>query len=120
MRSQYQWQQDQIDLLTRRQQNANRAISRQAGELRTASCALSYGTVDAVLILGSSRDVPIVWATPFRTAAYRVEMVPAAGVLGRATMNVVEGSQTVAGLTVRVTATLALAAGAQFLVHGVC
>lgn len=118
--NEYQWQQEQIERL----QSQLARLSGQMGSMNSAQgpsyarCSLVAGVVDAAILLGGSRDVPIVWPVPFRSAEYRIELTPLEGVLGKATLAVLDGTQTAAGATIRVTASLAVALGSRFLAHG--
>lgn len=74
---------------------------------------LGVATVNAALLLGTSVDVVVTWPVTFTDLAYRVDVVPLTGVLGRAT--VTEQARSSSTITMRVTATLAVSAGAQLL-----
>ncbi|RLL68125.1 hypothetical protein [Streptomyces sp. Z26] len=79
----------------------------------TAAVTLRRALMPLPLIaVGAVYDQPVAWSSPMPSASYRVEAVAGAGLVGRAALTVVPGSRTPAGLTVRVTASLLVAAGA--------
>lgn len=74
---------------------------------------LAGGTLLALLGLGLSVDITITWPTPMPVDVYAVDVIPLA-LLGKATA--VPLTQTAADVTIRVTASVLVAAGSQFLV----
>lgn len=120
------WFRRQLDLLREQVNRSGRsitagmaAVNGRCDELEPRpKCALASGELTTILALGASRDFVIVWPSPMPTASYTVDLVKGSGMLavGAATVAVV--AQDEAGVTVRVTALVALAVGAQFLAHG--
>lgn len=90
-----------------------------AGEWSQRAVRIQTG-VTPLIALGASTDIAITWTTPFRSDSYAVDVSGATGLIGRATVAVKPGTQTAAGLTVTVTATLLVSAGAEFVVIGLC
>ena len=117
-RGEMDYQRQRMEMLERSMTRARHSMDKATAN--RAACALVQGTVDLAILLGGSRDVPIAWPAPFHGPDYRVDLVPISGMVGRGTLSVVDGSQTAAGVTVRVTAGLAIAVGAQFLAHASC
>lgn len=68
-----------------------------------------------ILLLGAAVDRPIVWtdisgaASPMPSAAYTVLVLPDVSVIGKGTYAIKSGTQSAAGLTITVTAGLAIA-----------
>lgn len=76
---------------------------------------LAVGATPAIL-LGGSSDIVITWPDPgFVTPTYQVEIIPT-GLLGKGTYVVL--AQDESTVTVRVTATVLIGLGTQFLVFG--
>lgn len=69
-----------------------------------------------LIVLGGSSDIAVVWSTPFPGDDYLADVSGGSGLLGRADVAIKPGTQTAAGLTVTVTAALAVTAGSQFVV----
>lgn len=65
-----------------------------------------------LIALGATVDRSVTWSAPMPSAVYRVELAAGAGLVGRAQFSLVPGSQTAAGLAVRITASLLISAGA--------
>lgn len=82
------------------------ALESRTVQVRRTSAALP------LIALGAVYDQTITWTTPLPSPAYAVEWVPGPALLGKATLAIKPGSQTAAGLTVRVTATALVALGA--------
>lgn len=80
-----------------------------------AQTSIATGATAALVAAGQAADVDVVWDDPFPDDTYRTRVV-LLGLLGRGSAAVV--AQTRTGATVRVTATLAVLAGTQFLVLG--
>lgn len=69
----------------------------------------------AVVALGGTTDVTVVWNTPMPNPGYTVEAVSGPGLIGAADLSV--ASQTTTGCVITVRATLAVAAGAVVFAH---
>lgn len=65
-----------------------------------------------LIALGANYDQAITWSTPMPSATYKVEAIPGPGLVGNGTATVVAGTQTAAGVTVRITAAVLITAGA--------
>lgn len=100
-------------------QAANGQLDAQASSILALGARCSYvaqGQTGVALLIGGSTDVTVLWPAPgFPTGQYAVDILPMQ-LVGKATAEVV--SQNELGVTVRVTAVLALALGTQFLVFG--
>jgi hypothetical protein len=82
---------------------------------------LRVGTATTpALLLGGSADVPIEWSAPMPSTNYHVSIAPATGLIGKATIVVKNGSQTTTGITVTVTAGLAVSLGAEIVAIAAC
>lgn len=86
----------------------------QIAALQSAVTAIVPGTSDIVsvsvplLLLGGSADRVVTWARPFANANYNVSFATDANTIGRITPTVLAGTKTATGLTVRITAGLAV------------
>lgn len=82
---------------------------------------LRVGTATTpALLLGGSADVPIVWSSPMPSSTYHVSIAPATGLIGKADIVLKSGSQTASGITVTVTAGLAVSLGAEIVAIAAC
>jgi hypothetical protein len=85
---------------------------------------LVTGTMDGVsvavplLLLGASVDRVVTWNRPFADANYKVSFLPDAGTLGRITPVVKSGTKTASGLTVTISAGLAVTVAGALHVIG--
>lgn len=61
-----------------------------------------------ILILGGTADRPITWNRPFSNASYDLSFAFDASTIGRITCSVVAGTKTTTGVTIRITAGLAV------------
>jgi hypothetical protein len=77
-------------------------------------CRLGSAKTVALLALGGSVDVAVVWPTPI-TVPHSVEAVAGPGLIGAAAFAVKSKSET--NCVITVTATLAVAAGAVVFAH---
>lgn len=94
------------------------AQNTQAGQITALTNALNAkqtGTSDIVsiavpiLLLGGSADRVVTWARPFPDANYKISYAFGVNTLGRITPAVVAGTKTATGVTIRLSAGLALA-----------
>lgn len=83
-------------------------------QCQARQCRLAGAATSVVLLIGGTDDVMITWSTPMPADEYDVDLIPM-GLVGKAGLAVI--SQDTAAATVRVTATVLLAAGTQFLAH---
>lgn len=81
------------------------ALGRQTLTIRRAVPALP------LIALGGSYDLAVVWPTPMPAADYKVELTPSSALVGKATTKIKTGTQTAAGVTVTVTASILVSAG---------
>lgn len=61
-----------------------------------------------LLLLGGSADRAVVWNRPFANANYKVSFAPDANTIGKITPVVKAGTKTASGLTVTISAALAI------------
>lgn len=107
--------QQQIAELTAALAAVRETVTAVAGKHQVA--ALATGTVPLALLLGGSTSVVVPWPPGVTfPLPYRVDFVMLTGLLGKATPEVTAYAAT--SITVKLTATLAIAAGAQFVVLG--
>jgi len=82
---------------------------------------LRVGTATTpALLLGASADVDITWSSPMPSTSYHVSIAPATGLIGKATVALKVNSQTTTGITVTVTAGLAVSLGAEIVAIAAC
>lgn len=117
-----------LDMILReanRQQQAQvkQQVARVAASMATTtarrSIRIGVGTAP-LLVVGGTAPVPIVWSSPFPTADYAIDISGFPNLLGRATLTLAPGTKTAEGLTVNVTASLAVSLGSQFIVVAYC
>lgn len=89
-----------------------------AGSAASATVVRQAAAEVPALLLGATYDAPIVWQTAFPNANYTVELTRLGGLIGRASVVVKSGTKTATGLTVTVTASLAVSAGSIVLAQG--
>lgn len=92
--------------------------------LKASMAPSPTGTMDGVsvsvplLLLGGSADRVITWNRPFPDASYKVSFMPDANTIGRITPVVKSGTKTATGLTVTISAGLAVSVAGVLHVLG--
>lgn len=90
----------------------------EAALVDTPHCIrVGVGTT-GLIVLGGTQDISVTWSTPMPRDTYQLDASGLTGILGRGTTAVL--SHNAAGCMVRVTATLAISAGANFVVMASC
>lgn len=78
------------------------------------------GQIGVAIAVGTPVDIPITWSTPMPKDTYAVDVTPATGLIGKATTAVKPGSMTASGVTITVSASVAVLVGAQFIAAAFC
>lgn len=111
-----------ISRLTRTMMTRMRTLTTNNTTLMAAeagrSIRIGIGTTTALLGIGATQDITVPWSTPFAGSTYQYDMTRLGTLIGGGT--VAHLSHDNNGITVRVTATVLLAVGAQFMVIGFC
>lgn len=81
------------------------AAENRAVQIRRATPTLP------LIALGATYEHPITWTSPLPSGVYALDLVPSAGLLGKATVTIKPGTQATTGVTLRITAGLLIAAG---------